>query len=296
MYEGLYQDLTPQMLRDYLQRIGLDAQEVQVDGPTKKTLDRLVFAHQSSVPFETLDTYGTGSDIPLETERIYDKLVTRRRGGYCFELNGLFDKLLRALGYQARSCLARAVIRRDYLPPSLHRVPLVELDGALYLADVGFGGPVPASALRLETGIQTDAVGESFSLELDDGKRRPNANAESGQIDRKTACNDLAGASQGWWMLYRLTPDGPQKLICFNTEPQLEVDFITPNYYCAHAPDSHFVVNRIVNLRLPSGSAQLFNDTFKLIKNGQVIEEKTVASTTERLALLREYFCIEGVS
>ena len=267
MYEELYEELSPQMVEEYLLRIGLDAQII-AEGPTKEVLDRLIFAHQCSVPFETLDCCGTGGDIPLATSAVFDKIVTRRRGGYCFELSGLFDKLLRALGYQTSSCLARAVIRRDYLPPNLHRFSLVEMEDGTYMADVGFGGPVPSSALKLEPGIQADTTGERFSFELDD---------------------------QGWWMLYRHLPDGLQKLLYFNTMPQLEVDFLTASYYSAWAPDSHFVVNRIVSLRRPNGSVQIFNDTFKVIENGVTVVEKTVESPEERAVLLREHFGIEGV-
>jgi len=271
MYEELYEELSPQMLQEYLQRIGVDPQEIERElsqGLDKVVLDKLIYAHQCSVPFETLDTCGSGGDISLATADVFDKLVTRRRGGFCFELSGLFDKLLRGVGYKTISCLARAVIRRDYLPPNLHRLSFVEIDGDLYLADVGFGGPVPASALKLEEGDQTDAVGERFSLVLDEN---------------------------GWWMLSRHTADGLQKILCFNTIPQIEVDFVTANYYCANAPDSHFVINRIVSMRRPNGSVQIFNDLFKVIENGELVIEREIESDEDRRALLSEYFGIEGV-
>jgi N-hydroxyarylamine O-acetyltransferase len=284
MYEGLCEGLDSAMLRSYLERIcsrndslgghaacgtgGPD--DGQLPEPTIETLDALIYAHQCSIPFETLDTSVFGLEISLATRDVFDKIVTRQRGGYCFELNTLFDKLLRALGYHVRSCLARAVINRDYLPPQLHRLPFVKLDGMLHMADVGFGGPTPAGSLALKEGIQSDTIGEVFRLSQE-------------------PCD--------WWLLERrLTnerqKEGWQKLLLFNTQPQPDVDFITPNYYCSKSPDSHFVINRIVNLRTPTGMVQLFNNTFKRIENG-VTSERIIEDQKQLPELLNSSFGIK---
>ncbi|NLG11327.1 MAG: arylamine N-acetyltransferase [Coriobacteriaceae bacterium] len=266
MYQALYKELSPQMLQEYLRRVGLDSKDLH-QGLDCALLDKVIYAHQCNIPFETLDIYQTGGDISLATDRVFDKLVARRRGGFCFELNGLLDKLLRVIGYQTRSCLARVINRGDCLPPSLHRLSLVEIGNSLYLADVGLGGTAPASALKLKEGTQTDVLGERFSLEQD-GK----------------LC----------WVLYYHASDGLKKLIHFNISPQLEVDFLTANYYCAHAPDSLFVANRIVSLRKPNGRVQIFNNTFKLVENGITVVERTVDSDEDRRIVLGKYFGIEG--
>ncbi len=84
----------------YLARIGLDPNTVT--RPDLETLARLQRAHATTVPFENLDIVGRcveASRIVLSVPRLYEKVVERRRGGYCFELNGLFHWLLDDLGY-----------------------------------------------------------------------------------------------------------------------------------------------------------------------------------------------------
>ncbi|MDR0350132.1 MAG: arylamine N-acetyltransferase [Coriobacteriales bacterium] len=261
MYEELYEGLSPQMLDAYLARVGLTDTRL---APTRESLDTLIYAHQLAVPFDTLDSSDFGLVVSLATRDIFEKLITRRRGGYCFELNGLFDKLLGALGFTTRSCLARAVINRDYLPPCLHRMPIVELDGVLHLADVGFGGPLPASSLPLEVGIHTDRLGERFRLSRD---------------------------APSSWLLERQTGEAWQRLLLFDDLPRLEVDFVTPNYYCCMAPDSHFVLNRIVNLRTPGGATQIFNTTFKQTTKGETTE-RPIAEAADLRDLLAQHFGI----
>jgi N-hydroxyarylamine O-acetyltransferase len=265
MHEELYEGLSQQMLTAYLERLGIDCDE-GFPKPTTETLDTLIYAHQCTVPFETLDSSELGVDVSLATERLFDKIVTQRRGGYCFELNGLFDKLLRALGFTTHSFLARAVINRDYLPPHLHRIPLVEFDDDLFIADVGFGGPVPANSLLLAKGVHTMGNGEMFRLSQD---------------------------AQGWWLLEYRMSDAWQKVLLFNTQKQLDVDFVTPNYYCAHSPESFFVINRVVNQRTPTGSLRVFNDSFKRTENG-VTMETAITGIEELRTILSDNFGIHN--
>jgi N-hydroxyarylamine O-acetyltransferase len=262
MHEELYEGLSPRMLAAYLERLGLGGGGLPE--PTVETLDALVYAHQCSVPFETLDSSDLGLEVSLATASIFDKIVTRQRGGYCFELNGLFDKLLRALGFATRSCLARAVINRDYLPPQLHRIPLVELDGALLIADVGFGGPAPASSLALTEGVHSDRSGAKFRLSRD---------------------------AQGWWLLEHRLGERWQKVLLFNTLEQHDVDFVTPNYYCSRSSESFFVINRIVYQRTPTGTLRVFNDSFKHTENGITVE-KDIAGVAELREILSDNFGI----
>ena len=89
-------------VEDYLVRIGYRGGR----GPNVANLAALVKAHRFAVPYETLDLW-RGRHVTLATEEIYDKIVTRSRGGYCFELNGLFTWLLREFGYNVRECFGR---------------------------------------------------------------------------------------------------------------------------------------------------------------------------------------------
>jgi N-hydroxyarylamine O-acetyltransferase len=267
MYEELNETLSRQMAEAYLARIGINTAL-----PMDKTgLDSLIAAHQLSVPFEDIDSHDARLDIELATQKLFDKIVTRRRGGYCFELNALFCKLLKALGFNSRACLARVIFGgRNPPPPLLHRVTLVDLGGALYFCDVGFGGPMPLSALPLAPGDCRDAAGKVFRFE----ERAP-----------------------GGWYLFSGPEEAKAPLLCFSPAAQLEVDFITPNFYCSHAPDSYFVSNRIVSMRAIDGSAQLFDNHFKFTKNkftksGKTVIEKTARSAAELAGILGDCFGI----
>lgn len=111
---------------DYLQRIGASR---------SSSLAELQERHLLSVPFENLDTH-MDTRIVLEIPWLHDKIVQRRRGGFCYELNGLFAELLRDLGYSVELLAARVFNGETFGPPFDHLALVV--DGA-WLVDVGFG-------------------------------------------------------------------------------------------------------------------------------------------------------------
>ncbi|MCF0120144.1 MAG: arylamine N-acetyltransferase, partial [Oscillospiraceae bacterium] len=146
MYEELYAPLPD--VNAYLERIGL----TEAPAITPEGLDTLVFAHQRSVPFENYELCELDGHIDISIEKLFDKVVRRRRGGYCFELNGIFYSLLQALGFDVYPVLAK-IFREgeEHLPP-LHRCNIITIDGMRYFTDVGFGGPMPAGAIAFRDG------------------------------------------------------------------------------------------------------------------------------------------------
>lgn len=121
-------------VRRYLERIGAPM-------PVAPTLDALRDLHRrhlETVPFENLSIH-LDEPLSLDEAALVDKVVDRRRGGFCYELNGLFAALLRALGFDV-TLLAASVITAEgtVTPPFDHLVLMVRL-GERYLADVGFG-------------------------------------------------------------------------------------------------------------------------------------------------------------
>lgn len=148
----------------YLDRIGL----AEAPEATPQGLSVLVRAHRLAIPFENFDIL-LGRGISLKPEVIFDKLVTRRRGGYCFEQNGLFAQALQALGFVARPLLARVWLNKlnEGVPPITHQLALVTFEDALLIADVGFGGSfVPP--MPLCDGRRTqDSDGVSYRLNKD---------------------------------------------------------------------------------------------------------------------------------
>lgn len=102
------------------------------------TLKKLQAAHLHTVPFENLSIH-TGEWIRLEHGWLFDKIVGRRRGGFCYELNGLFGWLLREIGYDVTLLSARVRSSGGEFGPEFdHLVLLIDLDGS-WLVDVGFG-------------------------------------------------------------------------------------------------------------------------------------------------------------
>ncbi|XP_013914597.1 PREDICTED: flocculation protein FLO11-like [Thamnophis sirtalis] len=139
----------------YLQRIGFQCPSA---GPSLETLKCIHRSHLFSIPFESLSIH-CKEPIHLELPRLYEKIVQNQRGGFCYELNGLFQWLLRALGFHTK-ILATHVCNhfmQCYGPPLDHLVILVDLDGQQFLCDVGFGeGFLELLDLKSELQIQYD--------------------------------------------------------------------------------------------------------------------------------------------
>src|SRR6187399_2797197 len=154
-------------LAAYFQRIGYRGRY----HPDLALLSALTLAHARSIPFENLDVL-LGRPIALEPDALFEKLVVQRRGGYCFEQNGLFLEVLRELGFQVTPISARVRLQRprDFIPPRTHMFLRVELDGASWLADVGVGGLSPTCALRLDTAEEQATPHEPRRIVREDGK------------------------------------------------------------------------------------------------------------------------------
>lgn len=248
----------------YLERIGLSAAPL----PDLDGLNALIWAHQTHVPFEDLNTSLLKQPISLEIPALYDKVILRRRGGYCYELNALFTQLLLDLGFDARSVFCRVVRGRDFLPPCAHRAVVVALTGRLYFCDVGFGGPMPAGALEIADGAGLDVRGEYFCIDRFDDY---------------------------WWTLSRDTSAGVRETVLqFNTFPQTPQEFIAANMKSALDPESLFVKQVLVNLRNKDGALSIVDDTFTVYRDGAARKARIEDGAALR-RILRERFDIDGL-
>jgi N-hydroxyarylamine O-acetyltransferase len=198
-------------LDDYLARIGLSGPPA----PDLAGLTAVQRAHRRAIPFENLDI-PLGRVISLDPDALVAKLVTARRGGYCFEQNGLFLAALRALGFEARPLLARVWLFATDVPPKTHTLALVNIDSAEWIADAGFGGSdVPP--LRLRDGESSESAGAFHALVRD---------PEHG------------------WMLLR----NGERQYSFTEEPVYPADLALANHWVATHPDSRFVRGRFVSM------------------------------------------------
>jgi N-hydroxyarylamine O-acetyltransferase len=149
---------------DYLERINYRG-PVEVSA---ETLRALQVAHLRSVPFENLDI-PLGRQIVLEKEPLYDKVIHRRRGGFCYELNGTFAWLLRSLGFDVQMLAARVAGENGRFGPEFdHMALLVNLEKR-WLADVGFGDSFLEPLLLDEREPQVQGNSAYRILEGEDG-------------------------------------------------------------------------------------------------------------------------------
>lgn len=143
----------------YLERIGLDKRPTaDWDG-----LVTVLQAHQRSVPFENIDVCDFGKALSLTPEDLFEKIVVKRRGGYCFELNGSFLYLLKSLGFEVTPCYCRS-LRDGTLGGISHRGCLVYLDGKTYFTDVGYGNIMSGIPLLMEDGSVTSDGKALFTI------------------------------------------------------------------------------------------------------------------------------------
>ena len=242
----------------YLKRIGVEKPTVL----NKETLDMLIRAHQCTVPFEDLECNYLKKRVSLDPDVLFDKIVNKGRGGYCFELNYIFKDFLVALGFDAFNVFCRV---RSMERPVMHRGIFVRFQDGLYYADVGFGGPMPFGSVKLEDGLKQDVAGETFWFDKTDDY---------------------------WWHLSRISESGEEESALYmTTQPQTDIEFESMNYYCSTNPEGRFVSLTLVNLRLPDGYYSITDRTFT-IKKGSEKQEKEITSDEEFRSILSEYFSI----
>ncbi|MEA4966414.1 MAG: arylamine N-acetyltransferase [Oscillospiraceae bacterium] len=227
------------------------------------TLTALMQRHQQTIPFENLDIFDFGRQIWLDTAALFQKLVVNRRGGYCFELNGLFFVLLQELGFSCYPVAARVVMGKTTRPPLTHRAAVVMLDGGKYYCDVGFGGPGPHGPLRLLADT-AQKVGPDVFLLLPQGREL---------------------------VICRRTGNGWEPVLAFEDRPFEEADFALLNFYCSNSPDVLFTRQRVVNLTTEEGHRGILDNRLTVTRAGQsVVTELDTADALEQA--LEHYFGI----
>jgi len=186
--------------------------------PNLDVLQDLVIAHTQTIPFENLDPVMGVPVDDLGPEALTDKLVHRRRGGYCYEQNGLMGYVLSEVGFRVRRLAGRVIwmLPPDApFPAQTHTVLAVTFPGSQgsYLVDVGFGGQTPTSPIRIETGSVQRTTHEPYRLE-----------------DRRDGLVLQALIRGEWVPLYE-----------FTTRTQPEIDLKVGSWFVATHPSSHFV-------------------------------------------------------
>lgn len=249
-------------LSAYFERIGFQGEA----RPDRSTLKALVAAHAGSIPFENLNPF-LGKPVPLESAALVHKLVSQRRGGYCYEQNGLLSQVLETIGFEFVPLAARVLWMQsdDALTARTHKLLLVKLSDGPVLADVGFGGAVCTGVLDLVPDVVQTTPHERFRLLKVDGEWRE-------QIEIGTE----------WRTTFR-----------FDLTPQLPVDDELGNWWTSANPASHFTYS-LTAARSPGGRRHaLRNFDYTVHTPGQPSEHRRLASPEQVCETLERDFEIE---
>jgi N-hydroxyarylamine O-acetyltransferase len=233
----------------YLDRIGLDSAPERGEAG----LRQLHLHHLLAVPFENLSIH-LGQPISLARDDLFDKIVVQRRGGFCYELNGLFAALLTSLGYSVSLLQAGVYGPNGIGPPFDHLVLLV--DG--WLCDVGFGKHT-AYPLRLDSGVAQDDPCGSFTVTT-------------------TPTGDLEVARNGAGQ-YRI-----------EVRSRTLAEFAPTCWWQQTYPSSHFRNGPVCSRMTPTFGLVTLADHTLIVTEGDVREQTTLSTDAEVLAAYRDRF------
>lgn len=244
-------------VNEYLRRIGID----KVEEANEKTLAHLQLQHMLHIPFENLDVM-RNVPIPLDVTTYYEKVVSNHRGGFCYELNGLFNWLLHNVGF-TNHLVAGTVRRPDggWAKEGSHAAQIVELDQP-YLVDVGFGDsarvPIP-----LTGELREDVSGVYRAVQVKDHI-----------FDLQRADGDA----------------NYNTLLRFDITPKELPDFEEVCRFNQTSPESHFTQKELVTIATPDGRITLSDNHLITTRNGE--KQKATVSEDEKPAILQQFFGI----
>jgi N-hydroxyarylamine O-acetyltransferase len=241
----------------YLARIGLTSRP-QADVKGLRALER---AQRMSISFENLDI-GLGRGISLDPDAVFDKLVTRKRGGYCFEQNQLLGRALTEIGFETRALLGRVWVLADGIPGRTHTFECVTLDGEHWIADAGFGRGY-APPIRL---IDQETVTGEDGL-----THRLRTNADHG------------------WMLDQWRDNEWQPQYSFTLDHVMDSDLEMSNHWTSTSPKSRFVQNQIASIILPQGVFSLLGKSAAVIQHGETKLNEIFDAETMRNVLIQNF-------
>ncbi|QUD89220.1 arylamine N-acetyltransferase family protein [Phenylobacterium montanum] len=231
--------------------------------PTLAVLRRLHTLQPAAIPFENLDPL-LERPVRLDLDSLQEKLVRGRRGGYCFEINGLFRAVLEQLGFELSPLIARV---RWMAPPERpegprsHTLMRVELPEGPFLADVGFGGYLVAEPLRYELNVEQETPG---------GRHRIIADGPLHTLQ--------VLLSSGWQDVYR-----------FTLEPAVQADYEAGNWWTSTHPTSLFRNALLMERLTPEARYSLLNNRLIERRDGEA-RERLLASAAELGAVLDDLF------
>jgi len=247
------------IIKKYLHRI----QYTDELNPSLQVLKNLQKSHLIHIPFENLDIIA-GKPIELDIEKLYNKIVLNNRGGFCYELNGLFFELLRTIGFEVKMVSARVYNKKKGFDQEFdHMVLIARIDNSDYLTDVGFG-EFAFSPLKIELNAIQNDERSLFKIEEHDSNYLLVSKQEKEQ-----------------WI--------PEYIFSLKARELNEYEGMC--HYHQTSPESHFTWKRICSLPTEKGRITITGNTLKItIQENHT--EKHIENEIELNKYLKKYFNI----
>lgn len=252
-------------LKEYCSRLGLKT----LPPATPNGLAALQLAQRQAIPFENIDVL-LGREIRIDDDAVFAKLISDRRGGYCFEQNILLASAVRAMGIAVRPVLARVWLSADSTPPLTHMALLATLDDGDWLMDAGFGGGYCPPIRLIDGATVAGSDGPSYRLSHD---------------------------VQTGWMLERSYEGIMTRQFGFDPARVCPADIALSNHWTSTHPSSRFTRHLIVNRISSDGRMSLTDQKLDRIDGMETIgsparlaeileREFSLIISTEKAAIL----------
>ncbi|WP_072679412.1 arylamine N-acetyltransferase [Arcobacter sp. LA11] len=241
------------IVNGYLSALDIDNKISNIEDITK-----LIKAHLRTFPFSSMKVL-LKEDISLELKDIYENIVVRKRGGYCYEHNKLFYEVLKNLGFEVEYYLARVVNNTDSIVPQTHRFTVLNFEDKRYLIDVGIGFRSPTSPVKFGKEVSSCLLGTYCIKEFDD----------------KTFAMQL------------IQNDKPFIVTKFDLNKCYEVDFTLGHFYSHKNPEAVFVNNLVVSLMDNDAIYSLVNKNYLKIYKDKT--EKIEINSLEQFQEILEH-------
>jgi len=246
-------------IRAYLQRLNYTG----AIAPNAETLRLLQLAHLRAVPFENLSIH-SGEPVVLDDRALFEKIVSRRRGGFCYELNGLFAALLRALGFDVAMLSAQVANAKGSFGPDFDHMTLMVTRADRWLVDVGFGDSF-LEPLRLDEESTQGHGNHTYRIERE---------GEFLVLMKQTNENE-------WKSQYR-----------FTLKPYQYSDFAEMCRYHQTSSQSHFTRARICSRATTDGRITLSGLRLITSTDDGLRQERILTNDEEYATILRDHFGI----
>lgn len=252
---------TEDQINQYFKRISYDGGRE----PNFDNLTILLKQHLTHIPYENLDLLNN-RPLSLSPGDLFCKMICNKRGGFCFELQGLFYYLLKSLGYSVTQYAGRFMVTPGIIQMRRHRVLVVDLDDRRYVVDVGVRSESPRRPLELVPGlIQEDG------------------------ISKYKYCKD---PFYGWVLMQQETGKGWKTILGFTEEVQIDDDYIMPAFYCEKHPESAFNKFMKISIFTNDSSLTIVGNTYKVYKDAKVVYRQELETNEEARKVLSEIFGI----